>query len=83
MADGSPRLSVIRTANEPLSARQIARRIMAADGIAPSDLTRLKPLECSLYASLGALEGDGVVLVTDRPKRWAVERQLSLPASVN
>lgn len=64
-------LTVLRTANAPLSAREIARRIMAADGIPPTDHKRLKSIECSLYATLGALEGDEVIAVVGRPKRWA------------
>jgi hypothetical protein len=67
-------LAVLRTANEPLSARAIARRIMAADGIPQADYKRFKALECGLYATLTALEGDGVVAVVGRPKRWAAER---------
>ena len=68
-------LAVLRTANEPLSARALARRIMAAEGIPQADYKWFKALECGLYATLSALEGDGVVALAGRPKRWMVERR--------
>ena len=66
-------LAILRTANEPLSARQIARRIMAAEGIPQADYKRFKALECGLYATLSALEGDGVVCEAGRPRRWWID----------
>lgn len=65
-------LKVLRTANEPLGARAIARRIMAADGIPATDFKRLKSIECTLHAVLERMEGCGLTREPGRPKRWCV-----------
>jgi len=65
-------LTILRQANEPMTARALARRVLEARGVA---LTRrnLQRTECSFHATLERLEGDGVIRVGDGPKRWAVE----------
>lgn len=65
-------LTVLRTANEPLGARAIARRIMAADGIPATDFKRLKSIECGLHSVLAGMEGHGLTRTSARPKRWAI-----------
>ena len=66
-------LAVLRQANEPMTPRAIARRVLEARGV---HLVRgnLLRAECSLHAVLERLEGQGVVRVGDEPKRWAIER---------
>jgi hypothetical protein len=64
-------LTVLRAANEPLTAREVAKRVLAARG-APLDPRNVKRGECALYAALATLEGDGVERTSNRPKRWAL-----------
>jgi hypothetical protein len=64
-------LSVLRQANEPMTARAIARRVLEARGV-PLIRGNLQRVECSLHAVLERLEGQGVVRVGDEPKRWAL-----------
>ncbi len=64
-------LDILRTANRPMTARELARRVLAATGAAPTPDT-LSSVECSLHAVLGRLEGRGVVREDGEPKRWLV-----------
>lgn len=60
-------LDVLRTANEPLSAGQIAARIMSERGLS---CRRVRAsVECSLLATLPRY----VACVEGRPRRWYVE----------
>jgi hypothetical protein len=61
-------LDVLRVANGPLTAREIARRIAGARGIA--DPATLYSIECSLHATLP--KRAGVTMVAANPKRWAI-----------
>jgi len=65
-------LTALRREGEPMTARDIAKRVLTSRGVA---LTRpnLQRVECSMHAVLERLEGCGVVRVGDAPKRWAVE----------
>ena len=64
---------VLRQANGPMTAREIARRVLEARGV-PLVRNNLQRVECSLHAVLERLEGDGVERVGDEPKRWVVAR---------
>ncbi len=64
-------LAVLRQANEPMTPRAIARRVLEARGV-PLVRGNLQRVECSLHAVLERLEGDGVERVGDEPKRWRV-----------
>ncbi len=61
-------LDVLRASSEPLTARQIARRVAALDGV--TDPAALYSIECSLHVTLP--KRVGVVMVGHNPKRWAV-----------
>ncbi len=67
-------LDVLRTAEEPLTAQEIARRIMQARG-EPLDIDgpAFVSAECSLIATLGRRRGSYVVRIgRHRPYRWAL-----------
>jgi hypothetical protein len=64
-------LAILRRENAPMTARALARRILAARGV-PLTRRNLQRVECSLHAVLGRLEGRGVVRETTQPKRWAI-----------
>ncbi len=64
--------SILRCSGRPMTGRELTYAIMERHGIAPTDLRRLKSIECGLHGVLERLEGDGVVRVSDTPKRWAV-----------
>ena len=64
-------LTVLRQANAPMSAREIARRVLEAHGV-PLVRHNLQRVECSLHAVLERLEGDGVERAEGSPKRWLV-----------
>ena len=65
-------LRTLKAAERPLSARELARRVMAAHGIDPSDMGRLLSISCGLQATLGRLMAQGFVCTTGKPRRWAV-----------
>jgi hypothetical protein len=62
-------LDVLRDAGEPLTAREIARRIARAEGI--TDNAVLYSIECSLHVTLP--RRPGVIMVGKAPKRWAID----------
>jgi hypothetical protein len=64
-----PALDVMRKAARPMAAPEIAALVLAQEGGEPSELTSII---CTLHAVLGRLEGNGVVRVAGRPKRWIV-----------
>ena len=64
-------ISMLRCAGEPMTARALARRVLADRG-EPQTLYNLQRVECSLHAVLERLEGRGIVRVSDAPKRWNI-----------
>ncbi|HEY8004165.1 MAG TPA: hypothetical protein VIE16_08055 [Phenylobacterium sp.] len=65
-------LRILRTADRPLRARELARMVMVAQGVDPSDQRRLVSISCGLQAVLGRLADQGLVVTTSKPRRWAV-----------
>jgi hypothetical protein len=65
-------LDILRRAAAPLSAPDLAALVMESRGLDPTDRTAFMSVLCSLHATLGKLEGDGLVRIGDRPKRWAL-----------
>jgi hypothetical protein len=53
-------VDVLRTATEPLTAREIAERVLAAANVANPDKDALADLACSVLASLRNHKGKGV-----------------------
>jgi hypothetical protein len=62
-------VDMLRRAGTPLTARELARRIMVAEGLPMSEVSTI---ECSLHATLGRMEGNGLVRAPGEPKRWSV-----------
>jgi hypothetical protein len=62
-------LDMLRTADRPLTAREIALRLIAAGVGERADLSSI---ECSLHASLARIEGRGLERLEGAPKRWRV-----------
>ncbi len=67
-------LQVLRKADRPLRATELARMVMALHGVDPDDHERLFSISCSLQAVLGRLADQGIVTITGSPRRWAVAR---------
>ena len=68
-------IKVLREANEPLPAREIARRVLRARGLDPNDQARMLSISCGLQAVLGRLAARGFVTVSEKPRRrWALAR---------
>jgi len=65
-------LAVLRKANEPMTARALANRVLTGRGV-PLTVPNQQRVECSLHAVLERLEGRGVVRASEHPKRWAIE----------
>jgi hypothetical protein len=65
-------MDMLRHANGPLTAQELTRRIMAEVGLDQTDAAQFSSIECALHRTLGKLEGDAIVRVTSRPKRWAL-----------
>jgi hypothetical protein len=63
-------LDVLRKASAPLSAPELARRVLEAQGRDPNDQLLFMSALCSLHTTLGKLEGDVLERVGDDPKRW-------------
>lgn len=66
-----PALALLREANEPMTARDIAKRLLAAQGL-PMTFKNLQRIECSMHVILDRLGYIGVVREPGRPKRWRV-----------
>lgn len=64
-------LTVLRREGAPMTPRAIARRVLEARAV-PLTRANLQRVECSLHAVLERLEGQGVIRVSDEPKRWAI-----------
>jgi hypothetical protein len=67
-------LTILRTAERPMRAREIARRVMRAQGLEP-DHKRVVSIACGLQITLGRLAEEGLVKVTGKPRRWALTPQ--------
>jgi hypothetical protein len=70
-------LLILRCEGQPLTARQLARRVIGELGLDQRDPRTVSTIECSLHATLAALEGQGIERVSVRPKRWALARVAS------
>jgi hypothetical protein len=65
-------LRILRTADRPLRARELARMVMAAHSVPLDDHKRLLSISCGLQAVLGRLQAQGLVYTVGKPRRWAV-----------
>jgi hypothetical protein len=65
-------LDILRKAQEPLSAPDLARRVIETLGRDQGDRRLYMSVLCSLHATLGKLEGDVLERVGDEPKTWAL-----------
>ncbi|SRR5258708_5082816 len=65
-------LHILRTANAPMRARELARRVMAEHGADPDDEARLFSIQCSVQAVLGRLADQGAVVISGKPRRWSI-----------
>lgn len=63
---------ILKAADRPLRARELARLVMDAHGIDRADHKRLLSISCGLQGVLGKLEGRGFVTVTGKPRRWSL-----------
>ncbi len=77
-------LDILRTERRPMTARELARRVLEARGVAASPDV-LMSVECSLHAVLERLEGRGIVREDGEPKRWGVapSRPLRVASSLS
>jgi hypothetical protein len=66
-------LKVLREANQPLTAIELAQRVIKLRGVADEDTRTRASIVCGLHAVLERLEGRGVVREQGSPKRWAIE----------
>ncbi len=66
-------VTILRVERRPMSARALARRIIAVRGLDHQDRPTLKSIECALHSTLGRLEGHGLERVSVEPKRWAAD----------
>lgn len=65
-------LRILRTADRPLRARELARMVMTAHRVPLEDHKRLLSISCGLQAVLGRLQAQGLVTTVGKPRRWAV-----------
>ena len=65
-------LDILRKASAPLSAPDLAALVMESRGLDLSDRSLFMSVLCSLHATLGRMEGNGLVRIGDKPKRWAL-----------
>jgi hypothetical protein len=67
-------VDVLRTATEPLTAREIAERVLAAANVANSDKDALADLAGSVLASLRNHKGKGIERANEgTPARWRLK----------
>ena len=64
-------LQILRTADHPMRAREIARRVMRLHGLEP-DQARLVAISCGLQGTLGRLADEGLVKAVGKPRRWLI-----------
>ncbi len=65
-------MEILRKANHPLKAFELARLVMSEQGV-PPDRRTLYSIGYSLQAVLARLERRGFVVVRRKPRRWATE----------
>lgn len=65
-------IRILRTSPKPLRARELARMVMVAQGVDPTDQGRLVSISCGLQAVLGRLKAQGLVYTVGKPRRWGV-----------
>jgi hypothetical protein len=65
-------MKILREANQPLTAIELAQRVIMLRGVADDDTRTRTSIVCALHAVLGRLERQGLVVGTGRPKRWAI-----------
>ena len=65
-------LGVLRTANGPLQARELARLVMKAQDSDPCDHERMISISCGLQSVLAKMAERGDVVITGKPRRWAL-----------
>ena len=74
-----PAVDVLRTTTEPLTAREIAGRVLTAANVANPDKDALADLAGSALASLRNHKGKGVERTNEgSPARWRATYQLRL-----
>jgi hypothetical protein len=66
-------LSILRTATEPLTTRQIVLMVLERHNMPEPELDELKLICASFNGALPNRIGRGVRLVDGHPKRWAIE----------
>lgn len=64
-------LDVLRTANGPMTAREIAERVIAAQGLALTTQLRINVVNSLL---IGLPKKPGVTCYPGRPRRWVLAR---------
>jgi hypothetical protein len=65
-------LRILRKAQRPLRARELARMVMREHGVPLDDHKRLLSISCGLQAVLGRLETEGLIYTVGKPRRWAI-----------
>lgn len=65
-------LTILKGADRPLRAMELARLVLVAHGIDPTDERRLFSISCSLQAVLGRLAAKGLVSFAGKPRRWTL-----------
>jgi hypothetical protein len=63
---------MLKAADRPLRARELARLVMMDRGVPLDDHKRLLSISCGLQAVLGRLAEKGLVSVAGKPRRWAI-----------
>jgi hypothetical protein len=66
-------LAILRKANRPLKAFELARLVMAEQGIEP-DRRTMMTIGYSLQAVLARLAAKGLVVAAGKPRRWSIPR---------
>lgn len=67
--------SILRTANEPMTAYELAVRILSARGIKEPSKAMVQNLRNSIGTCLKKKEKEGVVISNnDHPKRWEISK---------
>jgi hypothetical protein len=64
-------MEILRKANRPLKAFELARLVMSQQGVEP-DRRTLYSIGYSLQAVLVRLQRQGLVVATGKPRRWAI-----------
>ena len=72
-------LNIMREADGPMTAREIAAKALAAHGITLPDGKTLSTIAGSLAASLERRVGNGVAMIDGRPKRWQLTGKVGEP----